>query len=504
MIKSIAFINPKIPDGGLPSLINKTNTLVLFLACTLGFLDTPKSSENLTISAHTTGPAHIATQSSALKTNKIAAFESTAAQSSTHKIPLLANLGHEKLISRQDHSPSTDQESAKNKLQTSIPLTNTAPPPEIITQVKAGESLASIFDRLSLNKADLHPLVMASPNKHYFRRIKPGQTLHFTLSQDKHIDKLVIQQSLMENARFTRNNNIFHYDTVTNVKGTQVKFASAKIENSLYLAAKKANLDNKLIMALTDIFAWDIDFTQDIRVGDTFEVLYEEWILDDNRTIPNKILVAKFVNRHKPYTAIEFTDENNISRYYSEDGLSIEKTFLRTPVDFARISSHFNLKRKHPILHTIRAHKGVDYAAKTGTPIKATADGKISFIGRKGGYGNTIILEHPNNITTLYAHMHKFSNKLKKGARVKQGDIIGQVGSTGYSTGPHLHYEFRVNGRHKNPVTVKLPKAKPIMVKNKVKFQQKSQQMLSQLKHRGQQQLLAEFDSGSKPETPSL
>jgi murein DD-endopeptidase MepM/ murein hydrolase activator NlpD len=159
----------------------------------------------------------------------------------------------------------------------------------------------------------------------------------------------------------------------------------------------------------------------------------------------------------------------------------MRKAFIRTPVDFARISSHFNLKRKHPVLHKIRAHKGTDYAASRGTPIKATGDGKVTFAGRKGGYGNVVILQHGQKITTLYAHMHKFARNVKVGKRVKQGQIIGYVGSTGLASGPHLHYEFRVNGVHKNPVRVKLPHAKPVPNSEVELFSLQTKPLLAQL-----------------------
>ena len=362
---------------------------------------------------------------------------------------------------------------------------------ELTTQVKSGESLAKIFKRLNLNHSDLNQLIAASPEKHYFRRLQPGQSLHFRLSQNREVIELTIDENPLENTRFLKQGKRFNHTISSKIRSTETRFASGTIENSLYLAGKKANLNNKLIMDLANIFAWDIDFSQDIRAGDQFEVLYEANVLENQEAIPSKILLARFTNRNRPYTAIEFTDSNNNSRYYTEEGYSMQKTFLRTPVDFARISSHFNLKRKHPILHTIRAHKGVDYAAKTGTPIKATADGRVSFIGRKGGYGKTIILQHHNNITTLYAHLHRFSPNLRKGTKITQGQTIGQVGSTGLASGPHLHYEFRVAGRHKNPVTVKLPNAKPIEVKNKLAFQTRSQQLLAQLKTHEKAQLLA-------------
>ena len=214
-------------------------------------------------------------------------------------------------------------------------------------------------------------------------------------------------------------------------------------------------------MELVRIFGWDVDFAQDIRSGDSFHVIYNDYRLNDEKLADGDILAAEFTTQGNTYRALRFEDENGNASYYTPEGESMLGTFLRTPVEFSRISSRFG-NRKHPILKTWRAHKGVDYAASRGTPIIATADGKVIHAGNKGGYGRTAILRHAGRFTTLYGHMNGFAKGIHKGATVKQGDIIGYVGSTGLATGPHLHYEFRVDGVHKNPLTYKTPKASAI------------------------------------------
>ncbi|HEB99883.1 MAG TPA: M23 family peptidase [Thiotrichales bacterium] len=257
--------------------------------------------------------------------------------------------------------------------------------------------------------------------------------------------------------------------------------ATATIDSSLFLAAQKAGLSDNLTMELAGIFGWDIDFALDIRRGDRFTVIYEELFLDGEKIGNGDILAAEFVNQGHVYRAVRYTDASGRTSYYAPDGHSMRKAFLRTPVAFSRISSRFSLGRKHPILNRIRAHKGVDYAAPYGTPIKATGDGKVIFIGRKGGYGKAVILRHGSRYTTLYAHMSRFARGLHSGSRVRQGQVIGYVGKSGLATGPHLHYEFRINGVHRNPLTVKLPAAAPIDRRYRADFEQKSRTLLAQL-----------------------
>ena len=234
-------------------------------------------------------------------------------------------------------------------------------------------------------------------------------------------------------------------------------------------------------MELAEIFAYDIDFYLDIKRGDSFKVMYEEYYVDGEKVGNGPILAAEFINQDKTYQVVRYKGKDGASQYYTPDGLTLRKAFLRSPVEYARISSHFNLSRKHPILHKIRAHKGVDYAAPRGTPIRASGDGKIVQLGRLGGYGNAIEIQHNSKYRTLYAHMNGFAKNLKNGARVEQGQIIGYVGSTGLASGPHLHYEFKVNGTQKDPVKIDLPMADPLPSTEKKEFLLYASNMLEEL-----------------------
>ena len=256
----------------------------------------------------------------------------------------------------------------------------------------------------------------------------------------------------------------------------QLDYAQGEINTSLFYDAGAAGLSDNLIMSLADIFAWDIDFTQDIRPGDRFNVLYQKQIIDGIPDGKGKILAATFIIQGKEKTAIHYSNSQGDASYFSKDGRNLRKRFLRMPLDFGRVSSNFNLKRKHPVLNTIRAHRGTDYAAPRHSPIKATGSGKVTFAGWSKGYGRTVIIDHGNGYSTLYAHMQKIL--VQKNQRVKQSHVIGTVGTSGLSTGPHVHYEFRVNGKHKDPVKVKLPGALALAGKEKGLFEQHKQRLL--------------------------
>lgn len=326
--------------------------------------------------------------------------------------------------------------------------------------IEKGDSLASIFKKLGVD-SELPRVLSLSKNAKSFRKIYPGQKLHFTLGKDG-INKLELEKSLEKSVFLYKDAGSFIVKETSRELYAVHEFATGTIDNSLFLAGQNAGLSDNLIMGLAEIFGWDIDFALDIRKGDSFMVLYEELHLDGEKIRDGSIIAAEFVNSGKTYRAYRYTGSDGKTDYYTPDGKSMRKPFMRTPVDFTRISSHFNSRRRHPILNRIRAHKGVDYAAPRGTPIKATGNGRVIYRGTKGNYGKTIILRHGDTYTTLYAHMSKYARGTNTGNRVKQGQTIGYIGSTGMSTGPHLHYEFRVNGVHHNPLKVKFPDAKPL------------------------------------------
>ncbi|MCC5861386.1 MAG: M23 family metallopeptidase [Gammaproteobacteria bacterium] len=259
---------------------------------------------------------------------------------------------------------------------------------------------------------------------------------------------------------------------------TRVVTAQAVIQSSLFNAGRAAGVPDSVTMNVAGLFQWDVDFALDIRQGDQFSVVYQELWRDGQRLRTGNILAAEFVNRGRTYRAVRF-DMGDRADYFTPEGRSIRRAFIRAPVDFTRISSRFNLNRRHPVLHTIRAHRGVDYAAPTGTPIKAAGDGRVIFRGVQGGYGNTLILQHGGNITTLYAHMSRFHPEVRHGNRVRQGQVIGYVGMTGLATGPHLHYEYRVNGVHRDPLTVELPPAEPVPAAYRERFARETAPLLA-------------------------
>jgi len=347
--------------------------------------------------------------------------------------------------------------------------------------VKSGDSLAAIFTRVGISAGELHTLLAQGGATHNLKKIYPGQTLRLMTNTNQQLLRLSYKIDKLSTLDVSRNGDEFEISTTHRTPERRVKNTSGSIDNSLFVSAQTAGLSDSMTMELAGIFGWDIDFALDIRKGDQFTVLYEELYLDGERIGNGDILAAEFINQGTSYQAVRYTDDGGKTDYYSLDGKSMRKAFLRTPVEFSRISSGFSLGRKHPILNRIRAHKGVDYAAATGTPIKSTSNGKIVFRGKKGGYGNTIIIQHGTKYSTLYAHMSKFRSGLATGSRVKQGQVIGYIGSSGLATGPHLHYEFRVDGVHRDPLKVKLPGAEPLDSKYLADFNRKAESLLAKL-----------------------
>lgn len=375
------------------------------------------------------------------------------------------------------------------------PLVAVAPTVHWQTQeVKSGDNLSLIFKRVGLNDRDIYELNQKCKESKDLKKIHPGQTLAFHVKDNK-LQELRYKTSQLSTQYYIRNNKSFTVQKITLEPEQKPNLQSATIESSLFLAGKKAGMSATVIMELANIFGWDIDFALDIRKGDTFKIFYNKKYLDDKFIANGPIMAAEFTNRGKTFKAVRYTHKNGSSHYYTPEGYSMRKAFLRTPVDFARISSHFNLRRKHPVLNRIRAHKGTDYAAPRGTPIRAAGDGKIVHLGRKGGYGRAVVIKHGGAYKTLYAHMNNYKRGLRSGHRVKQGQVIGYVGSTGLATGPHLHYEFYVNGSVRNPVTVSLPKARSIPKSELNRFMSKTRQQVAILNQGLQLQQLASLDT---------
>jgi len=360
---------------------------------------------------------------------------------------------------------------------------------QLSLEIRRGDSLDRIFRRHGLDRRDLAHVMLPELSRQYLRLLKPGEEITIRHDAGK-VLALTKEINVREALAVWRSDHGFIANVLPLELQVRQKSASARIISSLFEAAAEAGLSERIIMNLAGIFAWDIDFVLDIRNGDEFKLIYEEYWRDGKHVADGEILAAEFINRGNRFRAIRYVDPTGRADYFTPEGNSVRKAFLRAPVDFTRISSNFNPRRRHPILHTIRAHRGVDYAAPRGTPVKAAGDGKVIHRGPKGGYGNAIILQHGSNITTLYAHLSRFAKGIRYGRRVRQGDIIGYVGSTGLATAPHLHYEYRRNGVHLNPRTVKLPDADPIDPAYLKDFQRVAGPLLQELG--GHQQLIVQ------------
>ena len=346
-------------------------------------------------------------------------------------------------------------------------------------KVGRGDTMEKLFRKNELDIGELMAIAQLDEAKQQFRRIKPGDV--FEVEHDEgSIVSLYSELDLTSALKITKDENGFSAAVVERPIEIRKRFAYGVIESSLFESAAQAGLSDKTIMNVAGIFAWDVDFVLDIRSGDNYYVQWEEIWQDGEFVTDGEIVVAEFNNNGRQHRAVRFVDEDGRTDYFTPTGESVRKAFLRSPVDF-RVSSSFNPNRLHPVLKTRRPHRGVDYAAPHGTPIKASGDGKVIFRGVKGGYGNTVILQHGGNITTLYAHMSRFASKARVGARVRQGQTIGYVGKTGLVSGVHLHYEYRVNGVHRNPRTVPLPEAAPIADKYRDRFLAEAGPILEEL-----------------------
>ena len=447
---------------------------------------------------------------SARRSESLAPTSVTTQNSQTRQQPSQITLPLQLGINSTEATPANNTQQAAQQLQVSLPVatknkaTQTAlvkqnnlnhPPANKTTattedsttlyawvdeKVHRGDSLAQLFKRNNLSAKELYKIMRLGKKTKALKYIQPGQTFKFRFDENQQLLEMVYQQNRFQSLRVTRVNDEFTATTLSRVAQKRKQHISGTINSSLFVDAKKAGMNASLIMDLVSIFGWDIDFALDLRKGDTFSLIYEEHFLDGLKVKDGDILAAEFTNQGRTYRAVRYTDPNGRSNYYTPEGLSMRKAFLRTPVDFRRISSRFG-KRKHPVLNRMRLHKGVDYAAPRGTPVKASGDGKIIFRGRKGGYGKAIIIRHGGRYSTLYGHLNGFRRGIYTGKYVKQGQVIGYVGSTGRATGPHLHYEFRINGVHRNPLTVKLPNAAPIKKTYKEDFKQHASNLLAQL-----------------------
>ena len=369
-------------------------------------------------------------------------------------------------------SETTDSETTTSEILYAEPLWQKE-------TVLPGDSLTTIFKRLSLSERDVYLVAQADKKLKAFARLKPLETIAVALDDQGALEQVKYARSQLESYLYQRDASGFSAESTLAQPDLLPTYVEGRIQNSLFLDATAVGLPQKQIMELAHIFGWDIDFALDIRKGDAFSALYEEQYLNGEKIGTGDILAARFTNQGDTYTAVRFIDEDGVARYYTPEGRPMRKAFLRAPLDFTRISSNFNLRRKHPIHKSIRAHRGVDYAAPRGTPVYSAGKGRVTASGYSKANGNYVFVQHGGQYITKYLHLNR--RKVKKGASVKQRQVIGTVGSTGYATGPHLHYEFLVSGVHRNPRTVKLPKAEPIPSRLKQRFVDETTPLLAQL-----------------------
>jgi murein DD-endopeptidase MepM/ murein hydrolase activator NlpD len=338
-------------------------------------------------------------------------------------------------------------------------------------RIQRGDTVAALLARLGVQDPEAVTLLRTSRQARSFHQLIPGRTVRATVTAD---GKLI-------GLRYLNGSNLISVDRASGGLEireqiarleTRVLMKSAEIRNSLFGATDAAGLSDAVATQIADIFSSDIDFHRDLRKGDRFTVLYEVYYHMGEPVKTGRILAAEFVNQGKSYQTVYYQYSESEGGYYTLDGKNLRKQFLRSPLEFSRVTSGFSNARFHPLLQVTRAHRGIDYGAPTGTRVKATADGVVDFAGRESGYGNLIVLRHQSTYTTYYGHLSGFAKGLHKGKRVMQGEVIGYVGMTGLATGPHLHYEFRANNVQQNPLRVAMPSAPPILAERKAAFEQ--------------------------------
>ena len=327
----------------------------------------------------------------------------------------------------------------------------------VIHQVRAGDTLLEIFNKLGIDKKLYQRFILLDrkSNKR-LARLRPGQMLHFQFSKENELIEIIHNIDSLHSTSYVIGDDDIQINKHQKEVQVKIETAHGTIESSLFNDGIRAGMTEKLIIKMAKLFSWDIDFGSELKKGDYFGVIFEARYVDGRRIGTGNILAAEFINGKKKHRVIRYVDSRDKVDYLDPKGRSRRQKFIRTPLSFTRISSKFTGNRWHPVLRRWRSHKGVDYAAPRGTPVWATADGTVNIIGRQRGYGKVIYIKH-GKYTTVYGHLSAFKRGMKKGIQVRQHEVIGYVGSTGLATGPHLHYEFRINGRHVNPLSHRLP-----------------------------------------------
>ena len=372
------------------------------------------------------------------------------------------------------------------------PITASSAPITRHERVQRGDTLNAILTRLGIADTAFQRYVKSDSDASALLRLKAGRIAAVTVDDAGRVQRfdVIIEQGKLTAERLSvaatiGADGVSSYATTETVVAMdrQIETRSAEIRSSLFAATDGAGIPESVAIQVAEIFGGDVDFNRDLRKGDTLRVVYETLRIADalDASVAGRVLAIEFVNKGKRYDAVWFdrhadaaatADERG--EYYSPTGTSFKKAFLRSPLEFSRLTSGFTLARLHPISHQWSAHKGVDLAAPTGTNIRASGDGVVEFVGQKGGYGNVVVLKHGKKYETLYAHMNQFAEGLKVGKKVSQSDVIGTVGTTGWSTGPHLHYEFKVEGEHVDPMSAALPLSEPLVGPEQKRFSQTS------------------------------
>ena len=353
-----------------------------------------------------------------------------------------------------------------------------------IAEVNSGDNLSLIFDRVGLTPQDVYRVSNSTGDASILSQLYPGYSLAFNIDDKGELNELEVIINPLKSYTF-KLNEAYSFDIAYVEHDPQLIpiYKEATINDSLFLAAQQSGISAAITMEIAGIFGGVVDFMLDTRAGDNFYVLYDERYFDGEYIGNGSIQVAQYSNQGEYFTAIRYVNLNGENDYYNLQGESMRKAFIRNPVDFTRISSNFTLSRLHPVLNTIRAHKGIDYAAPTGTPVVASGDGRITWASHNGSFGNLVVVQHGDRFETKYAHLSSYARGVRIGSRVKQGETIGYVGSTGSATGPHLHYEFLVDGAHRNPRTVhdQLPKAESVPAEEMDRFLLQSQILMTQM-----------------------
>ena len=350
-----------------------------------------------------------------------------------------------------------------------------------LVTVESGQTLGGLFEELGLPGSTMHRLLEDEDARAALVRLRPGDVIGFDITANRQLRGLRYDRDETHQVELTLAGDDVRERVIERPTTVRTVVVSGEVGKSLFWSARKQGLSGRAINQLTDeIFKYDIDFSSDVVASDRYSVVVDQVWREGELIRTGDIQAATFTVRGKPHLAFRF-DHDGKAEYFDQDGRPLKKAFIRMPVQYTRISSRFSNARKHPVLGRTRAHKGVDFAAPSGTPIMAAGNARVSFVGWKGGYGRAVVLDHGKGYTTLYGHMSRFA-KVRSGQRVSQGTVIGYVGSSGLATGPHLHYEFRVNGAHRNPLAVTMPPPEPLRGKALAQFRAQTSQALARIR----------------------